>query len=261
MKRADLGPQQCCHDGGRVQRFGQVAPERADVSARPATNVEHEFWVLIFDHFDRMNRDRSRRQFHFATLRQIVRTFAADGGPPRISAVAAISRRSAVRQRSRSRPARDAAGRAGRCISPSMSSVGLERPSKKVARYRFGCALHVFDQTRCRADANHQHAGRQRVERAGVPRPARPHQAFDYVHHLARRPSGGLVDVHDPAERHRVWSCVGHARVLRSWDWEHPLVRATRRTIERMLRNRIVRRNVDCLCSNVEGNRSGLPRR
>ena len=64
-----------------------------------------------------------------------------------------------------------AAGGAARSTSPSASSVTVDCPSRIVARVRLVGADHVREQPGGPLDAEHQHAGGHRVERAAVPDP------------------------------------------------------------------------------------------
>ena len=83
-----------------------------------------------------------------------------------------------------------------------MSSVGLCRPNRNVPTYRLGIRCTYCDQSRGRPDADHQHAGGQRIERTGVARSGRPRQPRDQVDRLPRTHAGRLVQDQESAGRH-----------------------------------------------------------
>ena len=62
---------------------------------------------------------------------------------------------------------------------PVTSSVSLWRPSRNRASYDFDLLLNQFDESRRLADADDQHAGRQRIERSRMAGLFRPHEFRD----------------------------------------------------------------------------------
>ena len=80
----------------------------------------------------------------------------------------ARSRRRTRRPRARTAASSSPAVGRRRRTSPSASSVVVVTPSRTVASYAFSVSIRWPSSRVARLDAEHQHAGRHRVERAGV---------------------------------------------------------------------------------------------
>ena len=145
---------------------------------------------------------------------ELVRRAAADLQAPRRPADAARSGPRSVRPPPRF-PRAWARTRSGNSTtSPSMSSVGLCRPSRNVPTYRLGIRWTYSISRVAVADADHQHAGGQGVERAGVARLGRPRQSLHHIDGLARGHAGRLVQIQESAGRHggHCRRCTGRRR-------------------------------------------------
>ena len=149
-----------------------------------------------------MNHHRPRRQFRLAALASELI------GPPAGD----------LQRRERRRPLVDPPdqARGGPCeLFPSgnrdagqlghvpLDILGGALPAQqKRPSVSLGHPLHVSDQPRGGADADHEHAGGERVEGAGVAGLDRSRQPFDEIDRLPRGHTGRLVKVQYPAKRH-----------------------------------------------------------
>ena len=70
-------------------------------------------------------------------------------------------------------------------------------PQQECAAIALVLLLHIFDQSCRLADANHEHAGGEGIERASVAHFIRPGDAIDAIDHVARRPTDRFVDVEE----------------------------------------------------------------
>ena len=77
---------------------------------------------------------------------------------------------------------------------------------QKTCPVAFAHPLHILDEPRCLANADYQDAGCQRVQSASMPGFHGTAKPIDPVHNIARGPTGRLVYVENPCERHDVHS-------------------------------------------------------
>ena len=89
----------------------------------------------------------------------------------------------------------------GRTTSPSASSVVVATPSRTVASYALSVSEQVAEQPGGAVDAEHQHAGRHRVEGAGVADLAGAGEPAYPGDDVVRRQPGRLVDDDETALR------------------------------------------------------------
>ena len=197
-KAADRRADQTRHYGVAAERLGQIASQGTDVRARAAFDLNTQFRVVVTQDFQTINRHRPWLQIDVLP------------GPRQVVCPATLNFKRRVGRRALHDLADQPAGstmdlferRLRRLRVKSNFPLNVFRRAALAQQKRRPVsllhALHVFDQARRRADADHEHAGGQRVERSGMARLGRPDQSLDDIDRLPRGDSLRLIE-HDQA--------------------------------------------------------------
>ncbi len=194
-KRTDRRAGQSGHDGRRPQGLGQVAPQGPDIGTAAAGDVQHQLGVVVLDQLQLENGHFPRRQGDVLALASQAIGAAAGDLHRRIGAGSLLDR-PGQRGQGRSHLGRRRLGRTlqGRDLRFRIIA-GTGTAQEERGPITFAHALNVIDQPRGLAHTHNQHAARQRIQRAGMPRFDRARGLLHPIDHIPRGHSGRFVDV------------------------------------------------------------------